>query len=781
MATHLRAALLLVAVLAGCGGLGSCRRQSPAPAPATRTASSAPEGVSKPMVYPIPQQLEAVDQKLPLEQLAIVLPPQPSPQEQAAAQLLQRWLGDEFLVNLPVVTQLPPGKKPIFLGLAGNLPKLPPGLALKELSKAEGYQIACGSEGVLAAGVDNQGLLYAVSTLVQLAQAQDGQAFLRGARIIDWPYMKYRYVHLYVPSKDNIPFFKRYVQDFLLRYKYNGIILEIGGGVRLDKHPEIATGWRRTFLELYAHGDQIYKTGESGPLGPENRFQDTTHHGIAAGGYIEKEELADLVAFARAHGQEVVPEIQGLTHVYHLACARRDIAELPDALFPDAYCPSNPDSYKLLFETMDELLEVIKPPIVHIGHDEWRAGGLCPLCSQKPTAELFANDVIAIYRHLKEKGIGVWMWGDHFVSGHNEPGRSNSRGGPIWRDYIGTPGAWQAVRKECPDLVLLSWSWGLARKGQSPDKYDQELYDKGFRFLYGNFSGRSFPDWQRRSSQFEVLGAEVSSWCAMREFEIGKTHIPSALYSINNLWSTHWPEKDQATRQVMAMLPEVRQRLRGLACPPIRLKEPAQRGLDMSAQFNSPLKGPEYDLSGLRQGEFTSGDLLCRLGRGLVMVRRPQSPPGPLPLEVAIPVNANFQELAFLQSCLGKGRPNVSAGDSTFFPHDSSELIGLYHVVYRDGMIAPVEVRYDQNVTRWDAGLGGLFYEPDCIVAGRLGGGGELVIWANRWVNPRPDEPIAEIRFRGAGGPSQALPMLLGITGIQKPQLSDYRGAAAAK
>jgi hypothetical protein len=260
----------------------------------------------------------------------------------------------------------------------------------------------------------------------------------------------------------------------------------------------------------------------------------------------------------------------------------------------------------------------------------------------------------------------------------------------------------------------------------------------------------------------------------MREFEIGKMHIPTALSSVNLLWSSHCLPRDEAARATLAMLPRVRAVLQGRAQPSIALRPPPQRPLDLSGLFNAPLKADNWDLSGLGRGEFDSGGLALRLGEGAVLVRRPHQK-GPEPQEVTIPVGANFAALVFFQSATSRGRPNVHAGDDTFFPNDASELIGIYEIVYADGLTACAEIRYDANVSVWSAGLRVLLYHARGIVAGTLPGGGDLVIWGNEWVNPRPDQPIASIRFRGSGGPSQAMPMLLGITGIEKTRLSDYR------
>jgi hypothetical protein len=367
------------------------------------------------------------------------------------------------------------------------------------------------------------------------------------------------------------------------------------------------------------------------------------------------------------------------------------------------------------------------------------------------------------------------MWADHFVSAHNEKRRS--RGRTVWYDYPSTEGAWKRVLKACPDIVLGNWSWGLRRHPEdAPDKYDEELHRKGFRFLYGNFNGLAFEGWKERSKRYEVLGAEVSSWCAMDEFEIGKMHIPTALFSINLLWSTHWPTKEEAVKRVMSMLPAVRERMQGTRLPPIERRPNRQRTIDLSMSFNAALAGDTWDLTGLKEGTFTANGLRCRLGRGVVVVRRPHQASKRFPPGVEIPVGRRFARLVFLQTCTGQGRRPVHAGDDTFFPRESSELVGLYDIVFEDGMVLAAEVRYDENVSAWNAGLAGLLYHARCILAGSLPDGSPLVIWGNEWTNPRPDEPIRLIRFRGARGTSDAMPVLLGVTGIEKVRLSDYRG-----
>src|SRR5258706_12915594 len=138
------------------------------------------------------------------------------------------------------------------------------------------------------------------------------------ARIRDWPFLPLRWVHLYTPARDQLAFARRYMRDFLLPQKYNGIVLEIGGGLRFDSHPEIGPAWQRTVAEWYAHGETMDKLGEGIPLGTAHRFAASLHVGVGGGGFIEKDELRTLAGFADDYGLEIVPQIQSLSHSYLL-------------------------------------------------------------------------------------------------------------------------------------------------------------------------------------------------------------------------------------------------------------------------------------------------------------------------------------------------------------------------------------------------------------------------------------------------------------------------------
>ncbi|MDO8541318.1 MAG: family 20 glycosylhydrolase [Opitutaceae bacterium] len=116
-------------------------------------------------------------------------------------------------------------------------------------------------------------------------------------------------------------------------HKYNQLIVEMNAAMRLDRHPELNAGWTEFARDLI-------NSRRDRPNGPKGEGTDSTHHDTGDGAVIEKDEVADLVQWARKYHIDVIPEIPALSHSYYLLTRHREIADMADAEWPDAYCPS---------------------------------------------------------------------------------------------------------------------------------------------------------------------------------------------------------------------------------------------------------------------------------------------------------------------------------------------------------------------------------------------------------------------------------------------------------
>ena len=110
----------------------------------------------------------------------------------------------------------------------------------------------------------------------------------------DWPYKPMRGAHIYMPGRDDIPFFKRLLA-WLASLRYNTLFLEVGGGMRYDRHPEVNEAWARFCEEVLA-----YPGGPRGLQSSQPYPKDSTHTELGGGRLLEKSEVADLVAYANS-------------------------------------------------------------------------------------------------------------------------------------------------------------------------------------------------------------------------------------------------------------------------------------------------------------------------------------------------------------------------------------------------------------------------------------------------------------------------------------------------
>ncbi|MHB0876264.1 MAG: glycoside hydrolase family 20 zincin-like fold domain-containing protein [Anaerolineae bacterium] len=113
-----------------------------------------------------------------------------------------------------------------------------------EALPAEGYRLVSDATGATVVGADVAGCMYGVSSLAQLARRGEAGAEIAAARVHDWPYKPLRGVHLYLPGRSEIAFFKDML-TWLASLRYNTIFLEVGGGMAYDRHPEVNATWER--------------------------------------------------------------------------------------------------------------------------------------------------------------------------------------------------------------------------------------------------------------------------------------------------------------------------------------------------------------------------------------------------------------------------------------------------------------------------------------------------------------------------------------------------------
>ncbi|MBI1897308.1 MAG: beta-N-acetylhexosaminidase [Acidobacteria bacterium] len=720
-------------------------------------------------VFPIPQEQEILQERVALNgHTRILVPEKATSADLLLARFLSGELADRYGLGVPVerAAKLPAGgtfiamgtlQNPLVrqyclsIGLQADTGRLPD----------EGYLLRSGAGAIVVAGKDQRGVFYGLQTLRQLIGKSGRNVYAQGARIRDWPYKPFRGIRLYVPGRENLSFFKRFLRDFMALYKFNTLIVEVNGTMRLDRHPEVNAG-SIEFAEM------MRSTRRSTVIGPNGVVQDSAHHDAADGGVLEKKEVADLVAYAREHHIEVIPEIPSLTHSYYLLTRHRELAEIQDAEWPDTYCPSNPKVYDLLFDVIDEYLEVIKPRTVHIGHDEWRMPiNVCERCRGKEPVSLFAQDVQRIHGHLARKGVRAAIYGDTFVEEVRGKGTKDRVTAAGFRYTM--PGALspEQVRKLIPkDIIISNWFWTEQLGGvKVDDKFDR----LGFQQVYGNM-GPSIPHYRERSRRAGVLGGGPSSWVATTEANFGKDFLWEFLGCANLLWSEHWPDRKELLRTVQSLMPAVRRNLSGVVPPSEQGDEVAP--IAISRRYNLPASGNmlKIDLSGVAPGKVAAGAKIFEIaqpgGATALAVGVEGDKKAALPLaSEAIHVGQDVTSLLFLHATARPGR-NDDAYRLIYNFDDTADLLGWYEIVYEDGYVMTAPIRYGVNILEWnwdrtkapylevtDSGVRApvpYAYAADAVAVGSSDKPASF--FAFEWTNPRLGKVVKEVRLKGTSG-----------------------------
>ena len=712
------------------------------------------------MFFPTPRQVNKRSGRLQLDaNVEILVPELASDSDLFLASFLSADLADQYGIPLKIrrAAAIPKTRRYILMGDASNplVREYREAHGIRALSEApahEAYVLDATDRAVAVLGSDRPGAFYGLQTLRQILDQSENGVSVQAQQVVDWPHQPFRGIYIFLPGRRHIPYFKRFVREVMAPCKLNRLIVEVDAGMQLDRHPELNAGW------IDFTKDMKY-TRRGRPTGPHQQFQDSGNMVFTDGGVLEKEEVAGLVQYARQHYVDVVPMIATLTHSYYLLTRHRELAEIQAAEWPDTYCPSDPASYKLAFDVMDEYIEVMKPQMVHIGHDEWRMPwGICPRCKGKDPTVLFARDVNKMYSYLKRRNIEVAMWGDHLIERVRGKGLRHGRS-PEGYSYQ-MPGALspQQVRELIPkDILIFNWFWNDTRRGRGVDN-DIELADFGFHQVYGNMTPE-IQDYSSRSKRKGVLGGAPSSWAATTDFNFGKDMLYDILGCANLLWSPHPQLPGEISEKVQRVVPDFRRRVSMELWPS---EDDPVTPLDISAQLNAPAgknKVAGVNFASLQVGRVLAGAKPFNLanpaehgGKNAIVIAcgGQQAARG----TTAIPLGDDVSSVLFLHAA-SQPAQNFPAYRETWDNADTADLLGFYHFVYEDGLVETAPIRYAVNIL--EAGWGkshqprNIAWQADLVDCGKPPAE-PITFFAYEWVNPRFGKQIKEIRLEGISG-----------------------------
>ena len=153
---------------------------------------------------------------------------------------------------------------------------------------------------------------------------------------------------------------------------------------------------------------------------------------------LTKESVKKIVAVCKKNNIELIPQVNLLGHqswaskIGKLLEVYPEFDETPlvklpkeykwpnsDGLYCKSYCPKHPEVHKVVFDIVDEIMEVFEAKAFHAGMDEvfYLADANCPRCKGMDPASLFAAEIRTISNHLEKNNARLWIWGDRLING----------------------------------------------------------------------------------------------------------------------------------------------------------------------------------------------------------------------------------------------------------------------------------------------------------------------------------------------------------------------------
>ncbi len=692
------------------------------------------------VIIPQPQEMRLTEGEFVVPQpLSLVVADDASGRDLTGPEALQTWLDDEFGIAAEIArVSAAPGSGLILIGEPGTnrlVSEACERLGLRVSAEdpgPEGYVLSATPQVVVVAGSDAAGSFYGVQSLIQLlGRNAAGEVVVPGVQIRDWPEFRSRGLHIHGMGGEASPEdLRRTITEVAARYKLNR--LAYGGSYRgfvWTSRPELSSERAKMTMD----------------------------------------DLGGIADLCRSNFLEFVPSFASYGHMQTLIEAFPEIGEV-DAETSEvqkSYCPSKPETYELIFDLWQEVIDATHPTTFHIGHDEIQGIGTCELCRTKPHHQLFAEDVTKLHDWLAERGIRTMMWGDMLLDpaefGDYGIGACNAN-----NPYYGATDVQLALPQLPKDIIIADWHYRAVEEFPTPAhfmKHGLEVVGAPWYDAKNNFY------FARSAHEQGALGMLVTDWGFLTTLSAAATSILGAEYA----WTPNRPTLEE--------LPYDPPRVLAAALRPRRPSEYHDAGfapVDISGSFNGSYaaqgwdddsawfgRGLGEDLHLLPGGEHNLGGMwfwLSPAQRCLLLAAEDAGRPYPHAV-TDLPLHTKAKSLLFLQA-MSTARPSVWQRPRvklTFhYDDDTTEVVELKENLHLTHWLTYEE---RENPWHWREGNADL-YAARCAWRGYTLRGEDCHLQAFEWVNPHPEKRIPALDVELAARDVELQYALLAITAV---------------
>lgn len=282
----------------------------------------------------------------------------------------------------------------------------------------EGYALSVTDKGIELRAASESGLFYGEQTLRQLYTPKG----IPCMSIQDTPRFPYRGLHLDV-SRHFFP--KEEVMKLLnvmSYYKLNTLHLHLtdagGWRIQIDKYPKLTTD-----VAFRTESDwQKWWDGKDRKYLPEGTPG-------AYGGYFTKEDIREIVEYAKTRHINIIPEIEFPGHSDEVFVAYPELSCAGKPYTTGDFCIGNEQSFAFMEDVLFEVIELFPSEYIHIGGDEAGKGAWksCPKCQalmrrngMKDVDELQSYMIHRAEEFLTSKGRKLIGW-DEILEGGLAP------------------------------------------------------------------------------------------------------------------------------------------------------------------------------------------------------------------------------------------------------------------------------------------------------------------------------------------------------------------------
>ena len=301
------------------------------------------------------------------------------------------------------------------------------------------------------------------------------------------------------------------------------------------------------------------------------------------------------------------------------------------------------------------------------------------------------------------------------------------------------------------------WQDGPGER-KSAELNEAYLDKMGFEQIYGNLEP-TIEHYETRKKRPTLLGGAPSAWYATNELGFGKDLMSLFLGCSSILWTGHTMQSKALSAQVQSMLPAIRVRLNG-TIPPSQ-SEISIVPVDISNKFNMDDTIPALgvNLDGMANETVQYNNIPFNLKRAnnmraIMVGTEGKESPGLVKVVTGIPVGEAPTSLIFLHAS-ARAALNRDSVRLIWDQQDTADLLGWYEVVYEDGFVTTIPIRYGVNILEWnwDERVSAHDY---CYNADALAVGAEekdrVTFFVYEWTNSRLGKVIQEIRLKGTKG-----------------------------